>query len=192
MISPGLLRTYFDVPRLQAAARGRQFYLGADPANAMDVITLRLVAARNLGLTAAFEAAGGRSFTGTRADYADLNAIQQETLTDEMLRLIREDPERFTSQQVAVAASQTRPFSQPTALEQQSYASAAAQGAAEGARAAATFAQDLITGAAATGGTVLSNVLGGSVSGVLTKLALVAVVGAGLYLAVTRLPAKKG
>lgn len=185
---PPVLRLYFDLPRLQAAARSQQFYLGADPAMAVDVVTLRLAAARNLGITASFEAQTSRSFTGTRADYAELTPPQQEALTDEMLRLIRESPDQFTSQQVAVASAQTRPFSQPTAIEQQSLVTAAAQGAAQGAVNAAHFAQDLITGAASTGGTALSSLLGGSLSGVLTKLAIVAAVVGVIYLGITQGP----
>lgn len=177
---------FFNVPALQRAAIMRQFYLGADPSTVTDIPTLRLVAARDLGLTAAFEGRTSKSFTGSRADYALLTAPEQEALTDRMLQLIRDNPDQFTAQQVAVANAQTRPFAQPTALEQKSLVTAAAEGAAQGAANAANFAQDLIAGASSTAGKALSNILGGTLSGTLTKLALVVVGGAVLYIVITR------
>lgn len=185
-----LIAPYMDMRRLQAAAGRLRGYMG-QAATAMDVPTLRVTAARNLGIVATFETQIGRAFTGSVADYRDLNADQQRALTDEMLRVIRANPDQFTQQQLGVANAQTRPFSQPTALEQQTALDAAAAGAAEGAANAAGFVQNLLVAASSTGGKVLGNLLGDSLGGILIKLGIAALVLGAVYLGWQTYTAKK-
>lgn len=94
---------------------------------------LRLEAARNLGLTAPFRVKTGRDFTGTVADYSDLAPREQLSLTDEMLKIIRQSPEEFTAAQVQLAKGQTRAYTSIVpGIDDKTAFQAALEGAKEG------------------------------------------------------------
>lgn len=65
------------------------------PSGGWDISPLRLVAARNAGVTAAFTARTGRQFTGSVADYGDLTQPEQFRVNDEMARLVKATPGEF-------------------------------------------------------------------------------------------------
>lgn len=65
-----------------------------------DITPLRLEAARNAGVTAAFTRRTGRQFTGASSDYVDLTQAEQFKVNDEMARLVKASPSQFPAEVV--------------------------------------------------------------------------------------------
>ena len=150
-------------------------------ASPLDLTPYRLEAARNTGINAEFSRVRGRDFTGTVADYALLTQDQQLRLSEELGHVLQKardaQPSTFSgSQAAAIEKLAAPPPPSPTLT------GAFIDGAVEG---LVNYPRTLATVVGETTGTLVQGATGGSLSGILTKVAIIAGIGGLLYAGIT-------